>query len=76
VDSTGLNGRWDFTLRWTPDETQFTDAPEALRRPDDDANAWPALFTAIQQQLGLKLEAQKAEVPVLVIDQVDHPSPN
>jgi uncharacterized protein (TIGR03435 family) len=65
VDKTGLEGRWDFTTRWTPDETQYA----------DDANA-PPLFTAIQKELGLKLEAQKADVPVLVIDHVDHPSPN
>jgi uncharacterized protein (TIGR03435 family) len=76
VDKTGLEGRWDFTLRWTPDETQFADAPESLRHPADDANAWPPLFTAIQEQLGLKLEAQKADVEVLVVDHVDHPSPN
>jgi uncharacterized protein (TIGR03435 family) len=76
VDKTGLEGRWDFTLRWTPDETQFPDAPESVRRPADDANAWPPLFTAIQEQLGLKLETQKADVPVLVVDHVDHPSPN
>jgi uncharacterized protein (TIGR03435 family) len=76
VDKTGLEGRWEFTLRWTPDETQFPDAPESMRHPADDANAWPPLFTAIQKQLGLKLDAQKADVPVLVVDHVDHPSPN
>ncbi|HTZ56777.1 MAG TPA: M56 family metallopeptidase [Acidobacteriaceae bacterium] len=76
MDETGLEGRWDFTMRWTPDETQFADVPESARRPAGDANLPPPLFTAIQQQLGLKLEAQKTEVPVLVIDHVDHPSPN
>jgi uncharacterized protein (TIGR03435 family) len=77
VDKTGLvEGRWDFTMRWTPDETQFADVPEPVRRPADEANEPPPLFTAIQKQLGLKLEAQKADVPVLVIDHVDHPSPN
>jgi uncharacterized protein (TIGR03435 family) len=55
---------------------QFPDAPESMRHPADDANAWPPLFTAIQEQLGLKLEAQKADVKVLVVDHVDHPSPN
>jgi hypothetical protein len=75
VDKTGLEGRWDFTLRWMPDETQFTDLSVPVPRSDFDANA-PPLFTAIQQQLGLKLEAQKADVPVLVVDHVDHPSPN
>jgi uncharacterized protein (TIGR03435 family) len=77
MDKTGLDeGRWDFTMRWTPDETQFADVPESVRRPADDANPPPPLFTAIQEQLGLKLETQKAEVPVLVVDHVDHPSPN
>lgn len=76
VDKTGLEGRWEFTIKWTPDETQFEDAPESMRHPADDANAWPPLFTAIQKQLGLKLEAQKADVPVLVVDHVDHPLPN
>ena len=75
VDKTGLEGRWDFTLRWMPDEMQFTDLSVPVPRSEFDANA-PPLFTAIQQQLGLKLEAQKADVPVLVVDHVDHPSPN
>jgi uncharacterized protein (TIGR03435 family) len=76
VDKTGLDGRWDFTLKWTPDDTQFPDAPESMRHPADDAIAWPPLFTAIQEQLGLKVEAQKTDVKVLVVDHVDHPSPN
>jgi uncharacterized protein (TIGR03435 family) len=77
VDNTGLTGRWDFTLKWTPDETQFT-GPGMKVSPAaaDDANGPPPLFTAIQDQLGLKLESQKADVPVLVVDHVDHPSPN
>jgi uncharacterized protein (TIGR03435 family) len=75
VDKTGLEGRWDFTMRWMPDEMQFTDMPVPLPRSDYDANA-PPLFTAIQQQLGLKLEPQKTDVPVLVVDHVAHPSPN
>ena len=77
MDKTGLDeGRWDFTMRWTPDETQFADVPESARRPADDANPPPPLFTAIQEQLGLKLETQKTDVPVLVVDHVAHPSPN
>jgi uncharacterized protein (TIGR03435 family) len=76
MDKTGLEGRWDFTMKWTPDETQFADVPESARRPADDANPPPPLFTAIQEQLGLKLETQKADVPVLVVDHVAHPSPN
>jgi uncharacterized protein (TIGR03435 family) len=76
VDKTRLEGRWDFTMKWTPDETQFADVPEPVRRPADEGNEPPPLFTAIQQQLGLKLEAQNAEVQVLVVNHVDHPSPN
>jgi uncharacterized protein (TIGR03435 family) len=77
VDNTGLTGRWDFTLKWTPDETQFTGPGMKVPPPAaDDANGPPPLFTAIQEQLGLKLESQKADVPVLVVDHVDHPSPN
>ena len=75
VDNTGLSGRWDFTLKWTPDETQFVGMnppPPAA----DDANAPPPLFTAIQEQLGLKLEPQKADAPVLLVGHVERPSPN
>ena len=75
VDNTGLTGRWDFTLKWTPDETQFmgmNPPPPAA----DDANAPPPLFTVIQEQLGLKLEAQKVDAPVILVDSVEHPSPN
>jgi len=77
VDKTGLTGRWNFTLKWTPDESQFTGMGIKVPPPAaDDANAPPPLFTAIQEQLDLKLEAQRTQVPVLVIDHVDHPSPN
>lgn len=76
VDRTGLKGRWDFTLKWTPDESQFAGMGVKVPPPSDAADAPPPLFTAIQEQLDLKLEAQKTSVPVLVIDHVDHPSPN
>lgn len=76
VDKTGLTGRWDFTLKWTPDESQFVGMGWKMPPPSNAADAPPPLFTAIQEQLDLKLEAQKTQVPVLVIDHVDHPSPN
>jgi uncharacterized protein (TIGR03435 family) len=77
IDETGLAGKWDFVLQWTPDETQFAGAPMKVTPPaSDDASAAPPLFRATQEQLGLKLEARKAQVPVVVIDHVDHPSPN
>ena len=68
VNQTGLSGRYDLTLRWTPDDA----AASASSSPDIP----PDIFTAIQEQLGLKLESTKGPVPVLVIDSVEKPSPN
>jgi uncharacterized protein (TIGR03435 family) len=65
VDQTGLTGRYDIKLHYVPDEARAT-----------DPNAPPGLFTAIQQQLGLKLEATKAQTDVFVIDRAERPSPN
>jgi uncharacterized protein (TIGR03435 family) len=77
VDQTGLSGKWDFTLQWTPDNTEFGGMPVRVPPPPaDDANAAPGLFTAMREQLGLQLESKKTEVPVVVIDHVEHPSPN
>jgi uncharacterized protein (TIGR03435 family) len=76
VDQTGLPGRYDFTLNWTPDETQFASMGVSVPPPADNAAAPPDLFTAIQEQLGLKLEATKAMVDILVIDRVAKPSAN
>ncbi|HEX4038405.1 MAG TPA: TIGR03435 family protein [Acidobacteriaceae bacterium] len=77
VDKTGLDGRWNFTLKWTPDESQFAGMGIKVPPPPADAtDVPPPLFTAIREQLDLKLEAQKTQVPVLMIDHVDHPSPN
>jgi len=65
VDQTGLKGRYDFNLRWAVDDgtATGTDAP-------------PGLFTAIQEQAGLKLEPVKAPADVLVIDKVERPGAN
>ena len=76
VDKTGLTGRFDFTLRWTPDDSQFGGLGVRVPAPPADANAPPGLFTAIQEQLGLKLESTKASVEVLVVDKIDRPSQN
>ena len=65
VDQTGLKGRYDFQLKWLTDDSHSTD-------PD----APPGLFTAIQEQLGLKLEPVKAPADVLVIEQVQKPGAN
>jgi uncharacterized protein (TIGR03435 family) len=76
VDQTGLQGRFDFTLKWTPDEFQFAGIGVKPPPPADTADAPPDLFTAMQQQLGLKLDSTKAPVNVLVIDQAAQPTPN
>jgi uncharacterized protein (TIGR03435 family) len=76
VDQTGLKGRWDFTLDWTPDESQFSGMGVKVPAPTDKADAPPPLFTAIQEQAGLKLEPTRAPVPVLVIDHLEKPSEN
>jgi uncharacterized protein (TIGR03435 family) len=77
IDQTGLKGRFDFHLQWTPAETQFasTGGPGTPPKPPEGADA-PDLFTAIQQQLGLKLESTRAQIDVLVIDKVEKPSEN
>jgi uncharacterized protein (TIGR03435 family) len=72
VDQTGLAGRYDFDLEWAPDETQFGGM---LGKGTDDSTK-PGLFAAMQQQLGLKLEATKGPVDVLVIDHAERPSEN
>ena len=77
VDQTGLTGRFDFTLNWTPDEFQFRNfGVGAPPPPSDKPDAPPDLYTAIQQQLGLKIEAARAPVDVLMIEKVEKPSEN
>jgi len=72
LDRTGLSGRYDFDLEFTPDETVFGGA---LGKGTDDSTK-PNLYAAIQQQLGLRLEATKGPVQALVIDHVERPSEN
>jgi uncharacterized protein (TIGR03435 family) len=72
VDKTGLSGRYDFDLEWAPDETQFGgDVP-----PASAAATSPPLFEAIQQELGLRLEATKGPVDALVVDTAERPAAN
>lgn len=76
VDQSGLSGRYDFTLTFTPDPPQAALLGGAPPRAADNPDAAPDLFTAFQQQLGLKLEEAKAPVDVMVIDKVEKPSEN
>jgi uncharacterized protein (TIGR03435 family) len=71
VDQTGLSGTYDFDLEWTPDESQF-----GGNLPRSVESTKPSLFTAMQEQLGLRLEATKGPVQALVIDRVERPSEN
>ena len=69
----GLQGRFDFTLTWTPDESQFRGT--GIRVPPAPADAkLPGLFTAIQEQIGLRFESVTAPVEVIVIDSAERPS--
>lgn len=66
VDRTGLPGRYDITLHWTPDNTP----------PDSPLAGGPSIFTALEEQLGLKLEPTTAPIDFLVIDHAELPTPN
>jgi uncharacterized protein (TIGR03435 family) len=76
VDMTGLKGSYDINLGWTSDEGQLpiSDAPPDSRPLSDPQG--PTIFTALSEQLGLKLESRKGPVEVLVIDHVEGPSAN
>ena len=66
VDRTSLTGRYDFTLKWTFDDSKVP----------TDGSAAPGLFTAIQEQMGLKLEAVKTMTNVMLIDKMERPGAN
>lgn len=70
VDETGETGLHDFTLQWKPDADQ-----KGYRYYSGDPNS-PEIFTAIQEQLGLKLEARKVPSPTITIEHVEEPSDN
>jgi bla regulator protein blaR1 len=73
IDKTGLTGKYDYTLESEPDDAP----PMAMNDdgpPPDSGKA--SIFTALQEQLGLKLVPQKDAISVLVIDQIEHPSAN
>jgi len=70
IDKTGLAGGYDFTLRWTPDD------PNPGAAPADSNSQGPSLFTALEEQLGLKLVPEKQPVDIIVVDSVEVPSDN
>jgi uncharacterized protein (TIGR03435 family) len=67
LNKTGLTGDYDYSLEWAP-ERDGRPAPEEINAP--------SIFTALREQLGLKLEPQKAAIEVLVIDSAEKPSEN
>jgi bla regulator protein blaR1 len=71
IDATGLDGTYDFKLEWTPDPI--------LRAPPNEqaiATSGPSIFTALSEQLGLRLESRKGPVPVYVIEKIEKPGDN
>jgi len=78
IDKTGLKGKYDLTLEWAPDESQgmmFRGGPPDAGATSPDT-AGPSIFTALQEQLGLRLESQKGAVQIFVVDRVEKPSEN
>jgi len=75
IDETGLTDKYNFTLNWMPDDSQYGGV--GVRVPSSDgASSLPNFFTAIKEQIGLKMSPTKADVDVLVIDHVERPSEN
>ena len=78
INRTGLQGRFELTLEWNPDPS-VTRSPEATAlaiaaaaAPGERVN----IFTALQEQLGVKLQAARAPLEVLVIDRLERPTPD
>jgi uncharacterized protein (TIGR03435 family) len=76
VDQTGITGKFDFTLEFRPDQAQAGPPGGPAPQLPPEVEARPDLFTAIQEQVGLKLESSKAPVEAYVIDKVQKPSEN
>jgi uncharacterized protein (TIGR03435 family) len=75
VDRSGLTGNFVFELTWTPEQFANRETPAVVNGNAIDPNG-PSLFTALQEQLGLKLDAQRGPVDVVVVDRIDRPTEN
>ncbi len=80
LDKTGLAGMYDIKLEWKPDENQVAmfgamGVPDGFGAPAADWDG-PSLFTALEEQLGLKLESEKGRVEIFTIEHVERPSAN
>ena len=76
LDQTRLTGKFDFALRWTPDEFQLIARGMKPSSSADRPDAPPDFSEAMREQLGLRLQSAKAPADVIVIDHVEKPSPN
>jgi uncharacterized protein (TIGR03435 family) len=79
VDLTGIKGVFDLKLSWTPDTSTVRNPAENKESPAAESMSdpsGPSIFTALQEQLGLKLEARKVPADIIVIDHVERPSEN
>ena len=80
IDKTGLTGKYDLELNWTPEEGEGMGPPPPAGGPQHadppSDSSGPSIFTAVQEQLGLKLQSAKGPVETLVIDNVEKPSEN
>lgn len=79
VDRTGIEGQYNVSFQWTPDpnsEPRVTKSGEPVPPPPSDATPGPSIFTALQEKLGLRLEARKVPVEVIVIERASRPTEN
>ena len=76
LDMTGLTGNFDYTLQWTPEDNAASMGLEPKDHRPRSNQEGPTLFTALNEQLGLKLEARKMPGDVIIVDNLDQPSAN
>jgi bla regulator protein BlaR1 len=76
INGTGLKGDFDFALEWAPGEGEPRKKTNGVEVPPLTDTSGPSIFTALQEQLGLKLESTKGPVEILVIDRAERPSGN
>ncbi len=80
LDKTGLHGVYDFKLEWAPEPGEDVLAalglPSRPEAPPPVDSSRPSIFTAVQEQLGLRLESRKGPVEIIVIDHAERPSEN
>ena len=69
LDASGISGVFDFKLEWSQQDA-------AAKAPDANETAGPSIFTALQEQLGLKLESTKGPVEIIVVDHAEKPTEN